>query len=615
MHGRLWQLALLMLLIGCSQPAAPDRAGQQPLVRAEVEAPDTQPDALDAQPGDELPPGPPRGKRSAVAPQEPEPADTAAAHDVIPLELVPFDLAGIGRFLTIDAPPDAQAEWDPRDFTVRWSEKLALSCQAGPLDVAARLAQMQADERRPVQSIVEQSDDALLVEILNDGKRSYWFEVGVPVDDAAYHIAPKETWVQYSQAEAKALLAAVRTLRRTAANRQAEKTAAQATAILRKAGATVDHSGPDLYVSFYFDTPVDPRLFAELSKLPQLSWVQISNSSNFDEQALALLADATRLKRLDIESSPLTDAGLEPIGRLKNLRILGIKRTNITGAGLRHLAGLDKIEHLELDANDLDDAGIAGLGPMPRLKYLALNETPLGDAALEAIGRYTRLDYLLLRGTQVAGPGFAHLSELQELNWLDLDNTPFNDAGLPHLAKLADLEQLRLAGTQVAGPGLKALRPLARLHYLDIGRSKVDGPGLAGLAGLPRLSSLNLDELPLDDEALLQLNDLPELSSLWLRNVQIKGSTLEHLKEFPKLDMLLIGQNQIEDPNLAQLQALPALRSLYANEMSIGDAGLELLAGCPKLESLDVTQTKVTAAGVEAFKQSKPKCYVSFTQR
>ncbi len=71
MHRRLWQLALLMLLIGCSQPSAPDRAGQQPLVRAEAEEPDTQPDALDAQPGDEAPPASLSGKQPNLAPRNP----------------------------------------------------------------------------------------------------------------------------------------------------------------------------------------------------------------------------------------------------------------------------------------------------------------------------------------------------------------------------------------------------------------------------------------------------------------------------------------------------------------------------------------------------------------
>jgi hypothetical protein len=53
-----------------------------------------------------------------------------------------------------------------------------------------------------------------------------------------------------------------------------------------------------------------------------------------------------------------TDEALEHIGRLRNLRILDLKSTQVSGAGLAHLKHLDKLRHLALPRMHVTQADV-----------------------------------------------------------------------------------------------------------------------------------------------------------------------------------------------------------------------------------------------------------------
>ena len=72
---------------------------------------------------------------------------------------------------------------------------------------------------------------------------------------------------------------------------------------------------------------------------------------------LAPLRGLTQLQTLNLWGSQLTDAGLEYVGRLKNLRKLDLSDNSITDAGLVHLQGLTQLETLELQGTQVTDAG------------------------------------------------------------------------------------------------------------------------------------------------------------------------------------------------------------------------------------------------------------------
>ena len=136
--------------------------------------------------------------------------------------------------------------------------------------------------------------------------------------------------------------------------------------------------------------------------------------------------------------SAVTDAGLEPIGKLKTLTSLSLWGIPITGEGLKHVR------------------------PLCHLSYVSLPDTQVDDAALEHLAGLKRIFSLALNGTRVTDAGLKHLQELPKLQFLRLNRTAVTDAGLETLAKFPKLSEVRLIGTPVtpqAVERMKTVRP------------------------------------------------------------------------------------------------------------------------------------------------------------
>lgn len=106
---------------------------------------------------------------------------------------------------------------------------------------------------------------------------------------------------------------------------------------------------------------------------------------------------------VDLEGRQVTDAALEPLSDLRNLRSVLIQETSVTDAGLAHLAGLTTIENLSLYANDINGRGLSHLRNWQRLSYLTLNQTPFADEGAEHLAKLQGLECLYLGGTNI-GP-------------------------------------------------------------------------------------------------------------------------------------------------------------------------------------------------------------------
>ncbi|HEY3963828.1 MAG TPA: leucine-rich repeat domain-containing protein, partial [Planctomycetaceae bacterium] len=70
------------------------------------------------------------------------------------------------------------------------------------------------------------------------------------------------------------------------------------------------------------------------------------------------------------ERMQVTDAGLECLKGITNLRILCLSNTRVTDAGLIHLSGLTKLRRLDLSFTKVTDAGIVHLTKLPNLHCL-----------------------------------------------------------------------------------------------------------------------------------------------------------------------------------------------------------------------------------------------------
>ncbi len=163
------------------------------------------------------------------------------------------------------------------------------------------------------------------------------------------------------------------------------------------------------------------------------------------------------LDLLSLAEQAIDDTALAQIAHL-NLRRLVLERTPISDAGIAHLATLTELTTLLLAYTRIGDAGLARLAALPNLQTLDLSHTAITNAGLAHLRALPNLQTLLLADTRVGDAGLAHLQSLTRLTTLDLSHTAITDAGLDELRALALLQDLGIADTAITATGWKNLR-------------------------------------------------------------------------------------------------------------------------------------------------------------
>ncbi len=100
------------------------------------------------------------------------------------------------------------------------------------------------------------------------------------------------------------------------------------------------------------------------------------------DDALAYLAGFAELKVLHLRHTKITDAGLRRLKGLKELRYLYLVGAPVTDAGLVHLQGLSSLQELRLDSTQVTDAGLEHLKGLKNLTRLDLRNTQVTDEAV-----------------------------------------------------------------------------------------------------------------------------------------------------------------------------------------------------------------------------------------
>lgn len=129
----------------------------------------------------------------------------------------------------------------------------------------------------------------------------------------------------------------------------------------------------------------------------------------------------------------------------------------VTDAGLEHLKGLTELRYLHLDTTRVTDAGPEHIKGLTQLRHLVLHHTQVTDAGLGHLKAMTQLTVLQLGYTQVTDAGLEHLEGLTQLQWLNLLETQVTDAGLEHVKGFCHLQLLILSNTKVTDRGVKKL--------------------------------------------------------------------------------------------------------------------------------------------------------------
>jgi hypothetical protein len=128
---------------------------------------------------------------------------------------------------------------------------------------------------------------------------------------------------------------------------------------------------------------------AHLSGLNNLETLNL-DCTHIGDTGLGHLAGLPRLRSLSIVDTSVTDAGLVHIAGLKNLKRLSLASNGITDTGLKHVANIQKLEFLSLGYTvepSITDAGLEHLKGMKNLRAVWFNTWGISAAGIDGLRR------------------------------------------------------------------------------------------------------------------------------------------------------------------------------------------------------------------------------------
>ena len=120
-------------------------------------------------------------------------------------------------------------------------------------------------------------------------------------------------------------------------------------------------------------------------------------------------ADLSKVTRLYLYETQITDEGLKDVAMLKNLTNLYLNNTQITDAGLKEVVKLQNLTLLVLAGTPITDAGLKDVAKLKNLTNLSLADTKITDACLKDVAKLKNLTNLSLSRTKITNEGAAEL--------------------------------------------------------------------------------------------------------------------------------------------------------------------------------------------------------------
>ena len=384
-------------------------------------------------------------------------------------------------------------------------------------------------------------------------------------------------------------------------------------------------------------TPISVAGICRLATSPVLQQVSFQHGSYSNSELvlypttkdddLASVAELNRLRKLKLDHTTISDAGLAHLTNMQNLEALVLPRT-ITDRGLAHLAKLTGLKRLAVLGPGITGKGLRAVRGMVLLTELSLDGTRVDDEGFTHVARLERLERLSCRRTQVTDSGLVHISRLFQLRVLRLDYNDISDDGLVHLEQLEELRRLSLIKTRVNGDKLEPLEKLARLELLDFNGTRVSSTDIDRLKQSlpdceirstvdPLLAELRANGnkfLPaLEQIATITKTPKGQIVSVNIRQRRFSDAGLAKLTGLKQLDRLSLQDTKVSNAGLKSLLGMKRLSELWLDKTSINDQGLQQIGRLKTLRRLLIRQSPVSLLGVVKLSQTIPRIEIFFT--
>jgi len=401
--------------------------------------------------------------------------------------------------------------------------------------------------------------------------------------------------------------------------------------------ATVAKAAPGLRKLDLTGTPIDGEALATLgqtlaqgaSKAGEQNRLAhlVLAGTNVGDEDLVYLKRFPQLSYLDLSGTPVTDASVETLvklkrsGQAKDLASVVVQETKITDAGLESL--VKQLGAANVKGDPLDRQRLAArqiLAWKGRLKFKSGLEIDgqQGDSQLPkdecVITEINLTDAVKVDPERLADL----LADTPNLTKLVLYSTwpptspparhwakGVRDSHLQRLAGLKELSHLYLGGATVTDSLMPQVAACDSLQVLDLRSTRVTGAGLKTLAGLPHLSQLYVPGLYLTDADLPKIAEVKNLTVLDLSgNRQITASGVAKLAPLTNLTYLWLSGTNVDDSVFDTLASMKQLKVVNLSGAKITDSGIGKLAELKKLERVDLSGADLTKETVDELKKT-----------
>lgn len=283
-----------------------------------------------------------------------------------------------------------------------------------------------------------------------------------------------------------------------------------------------DHTVEDRQIDWMLQLSGIKRLTIRQSALTDLGWQKLSKLS--------------AIEHLDLRDTDIDNRQLQSlVGGMNNIRSLklgGVSgRCRVSDAGLEALCRLPNIKSISLDGLAITVAGLTHLAQCKQLAELNLAKTGIGDDALESVGQLESLRKLRLASNAITADGLRHLSA-KSLEELDLSECPgVNDQAMLEIGRLSKLKKLNLWSCPVTDQGLEQLAQMPELQWLNLDKTAVTDAGLDWLQGLGQLQFLHLGSTAVTNEGMPKLAMLRELKKLIVTRTAVTQHAVDVLQQ------------------------------------------------------------------------------------
>ncbi|PQO45293.1 hypothetical protein [Blastopirellula marina] len=148
-----------------------------------------------------------------------------------------------------------------------------------------------------------------------------------------------------------------------------------------------------------------------LSELPNLRSIILHNVDGLTADGFRALKNAPKLKQLSLAATQLTDDQLAGVSEIEGLTNLDLNFTPITDAGIRHLSSLVNLQDLTIsNCRNLTDEALPPLVELPKLQRLTATGMPIGKVGREYLSGIRAAVYVdnsgsnQTRGGMLLGP-------------------------------------------------------------------------------------------------------------------------------------------------------------------------------------------------------------------